>query len=292
MTEFIRDKAGASEAQQKKALAYLFAQDSTGLATDGVLAGLQVSQTGTASASVLVGAGAGVSQDTVGNGASLLVSDSQKTLDILTANPMGATPRNDIVVFDSATSSIRVIVGTPNAVPTDPTVPATAVALARLRHAASATTVPTAKIDDLRVFTSIFGTYPKPAAYTSVGGGAPIGTISNTAGTILQTLTIPAVPYARSLSVKMVGYIATTNGADSWEIVGTVDSSDVTIGVCGRFRVSQSATGSGSFSATVAQPANTAKTLRVWVRRISGTGTGTGSTDETYTHIDVVAYPV
>lgn len=154
MSEFIRDKAGATEAQQKKALAFLFAQGTTGLAFTGVMAGLSVAQTGTASANVLVNGGAGVSQDTVGNGASLLINDTQKTLDILTANPMGATPRNDIVVFDSATTSIRNIVGTPNAVPTDPTVPATALPLARLRHAASATTVPTAKIDDIRVLTS------------------------------------------------------------------------------------------------------------------------------------------
>jgi hypothetical protein len=48
-------------------------------------------------------------------------------------------------------------VGTPNAVPTDPSVPATAVPLARLRHAASATTVPASKIDDLREYTSLFG---------------------------------------------------------------------------------------------------------------------------------------
>ena len=162
MTQFIADKAGNTEAQQKKARAFLLTQDSTGLATDGVLTGLVVAQTGTASASVLVAAGAGVVQDSVGNGASQLVNDTQVTLDVLTANPMGGTPRNDIVVFDAATvasgtGGIRVIVGTPNAVPTDPTVPATAIPLARLRHAASATTVPTAKIDDLRVKTSVFG---------------------------------------------------------------------------------------------------------------------------------------
>ncbi len=157
MSEFIYDKAGATEAQQKKALAYLFAQSTQGKASTGVISGLLVSQTGTASANVLIDAGGGVSQDTAGAGASVLINDTQKTLDILTANPMGATPRNDIVVFDSATTSIRVIVGTPNAVPTDPTVPTTAIPLARLRHAASATTVPTAKIDDLRVLTSQAG---------------------------------------------------------------------------------------------------------------------------------------
>lgn len=162
MSQFIRDKAVSTEAQQKKALAYLFKQDSTGLATDGVLAGLAVTQTATASGSVLVSAGSGVVQDTVGNGASQPVSDTQETVDVFTANPMGGTPRNDIIVFDAATitagsGGVRVIIGTPNAVPTDPTVPATAIPLARLRHAASATTIPAAKIDDLRVFTSLLG---------------------------------------------------------------------------------------------------------------------------------------
>lgn len=156
MTQFIRDKAANSEAQQKKALSYLFAQDSTGLASDGVLTGLTVTQTTTATASVNVAAGAAVVQDSAGNGASLCVSDTQETVDVLGANPMGGTPRNDLIVFDSGTLSsgtggIRVIVGTPNAVPSDPAVPATAVALARIRNVASATTVDSAHIDNLIV---------------------------------------------------------------------------------------------------------------------------------------------
>lgn len=167
MSEFEFHNQANDEAQQKKSTAFLFKQDSVGLATDGVLTGLGVTQTGTASANVLVASGAGVVQDTVGNGASLMVNDTQKTLDVLTANPMGGTPRNDIVAFDSATTSIRVIVGTPNAVPTDPTVPNTAFPLARLRHAASATTVPTAKIDDLRVTTYLFGTEPNDYAWVA-----------------------------------------------------------------------------------------------------------------------------
>lgn len=162
MTQFIRDKAAATEAQQKMALSFLFAQDSIGLASDGVLTGLGVFQTTTASASVTVTKGAGVAQDSALNGASLLVNDTDITLDVLTANPVGGLPRNDLVVFDASTISggsggVRVLVGTPNASPTDPTVPATAIPLARLRHAASATTVPTAKIDSLRVKTSLFG---------------------------------------------------------------------------------------------------------------------------------------
>jgi hypothetical protein len=157
MTEFQYLNQANTEAQDRLASSFLFAQDSTGLATDGVLAGLAVSQTTTASASVNVAAGACVIQDTVLNGVALMVNDSLKALDVLTANPMGATPRNDIVVFDSATTSVRLIVGVPNAVPTDPTVPITALALARIRNAASATTVPAAAIDQLPRQTSVVG---------------------------------------------------------------------------------------------------------------------------------------
>jgi hypothetical protein len=156
MAEFEYEHAGNTEAQQKEAMAWLLAQSGTpGKAAAGYLAGLLVTQTGTASGSVLVGAGAGVAQNAVLDGASILVNDTQKTLDIFTPNPMGGTPSNEIVVFDNATRTILNVVGTPNAVPTDPTVPGTAVALARLRHAASATTIPTAKIDDLRVLTGV-----------------------------------------------------------------------------------------------------------------------------------------
>lgn len=156
MTEFQYLNGGNTEAQDRLATSFLLAQVSTGLAATGVFTGLAVAQTGTASAAVLVSAGAGVSQDTVGNGAAVMVNDTQKTLDILTGNPMGGTPRNDIVVFDSATTSIRAIIGTPNASPTDPTVPTTAIPLARVRNVASATTIDTAHIDDLRSLTSLF----------------------------------------------------------------------------------------------------------------------------------------
>lgn len=165
MTQFIYHDAGAQEAQQMLAMSFLLAQDSPGLATDGVLSGLSVAQTTTASAAVSVAKGAGVAQSSVLLGAQMMVLDTDLTsFDVLTANPLGALPRNDLIVFDAATISgspgamtggIRVVVGTPNASPTDPAVPATAVALARLRHAASATTIPAAKIDDLRVFTSL-----------------------------------------------------------------------------------------------------------------------------------------
>lgn len=149
MSVFEYHHAGNSEAQQKAALSYLLNQVVLGKAAPGVFAGLAVTQTPTASGSVLIGSGAAVTQATTIAGASFMVNDTQLTLDVFTANPVGGLPRNDIVVIDSGTTTIRVIVGTPNAVPTDPTVPTTALALARLRHAASATTIPTAKIDAL-----------------------------------------------------------------------------------------------------------------------------------------------
>lgn len=157
MTEYEYHNAGNSEAQQKEALAYLLSQSTTGKAATGVLSGLAVTQTGTASGSILIAAGAGVAQAAVLDGASVLVNDTSKTLDIFTANPVGGLPRNDVVVFDAATVSIRALVGVASATPSDPTIPTSAIPLARLRHAASAATITTAKIDDLRTFTTIFG---------------------------------------------------------------------------------------------------------------------------------------
>lgn len=170
MTEFQYLDEGNSEAQLRLATSFLLAQSSLGKAATGVLAGLDVTQTSTASASVLVAAGACVTQDTVAAGVALLVNDTSKTLDVLTANPMGATPRNDLVCFDPATKSIRLIVGTPNASPTDPTMPTAAVPLARIRNAASATSVPTSAIDNLRVFTSLLPDSGKLSVTSSLAG--------------------------------------------------------------------------------------------------------------------------
>lgn len=160
MTEFIRDAAGVGEAQQKKALAYHFRQDSPGLATDGVLAGLVVSQQTTASKYVDVGIGSAVTQDSGSNGASQLVNDAVKAVAVLVADVAEANPRNDLIVFDSATNSVRKIKGTANATPSDPSVPATAVKLARVRVKsatayAGTEVVSAADIDDLRPFTSL-----------------------------------------------------------------------------------------------------------------------------------------
>lgn len=184
-------KTGEQEAEFRQFLSYLFAQGSAGIAADGVLAGLAVTQTSTASASVEVSVGAAVIQDTRTAGAFPMVSNAVETLDVLTANPLGGLPRNDLVVLDYATSSVRVIVGTPNASPTDPSVPATAVALARLRHFSSATTVPANRIDDLRVATDVFSRDIWIGGYVDVnltGGTSAFVDITFPAGTF------PAAP--------------------------------------------------------------------------------------------------
>ena len=160
MTQFQYLDGGNLEHQDKLADAYLFEQSAEGIARTGVISGLGVAQTTTAGPNVVVGAGSGVVQVSRLAGAERLVNDTDFTLDVLTANPMGGVPRNDIVVFDQATlpNGIRVIVGTPAATPSDPTVPTSAIPLARLRHAASATTVSSGKIDDLRATARLKGT--------------------------------------------------------------------------------------------------------------------------------------
>lgn len=194
MTEFKTAASGETEAQFRQFLSYLFASPTRGLATSGVVMtgtsgtgiDLSVIQTATASASVSVMSGMAVQQASITAGAVPLVNNASKTLDVLGASPMGALPRNDLVVFDATLGSIVVVVGTPNASPSDPTPPNPSVPLARLRHAASATTVPTAKIDDLRTFTTLnvpapdptVGTYP--VTWSQIGGA----TLSVGSGTL------------------------------------------------------------------------------------------------------------
>jgi len=169
--EFQYLDGGNSEVQDMQAEAYLYASSgTTGIAATGCITGLGVYQTTTASGSVDITVGACLNQASLGQGASRLINPSQKTLDIFTANPVGGLPRNDIVVFDSVTKLIAAIIGTPNATPTDPTVPATSVALARVRNLASATTIPTAQIDDLRVFTTLRG-IPAPISVPTFATG-------------------------------------------------------------------------------------------------------------------------
>lgn len=194
MSEFQYLSGGNSEVQDKQATAYLLAASATtGVAASGVLDGLVVTQTASPSGSVLISAGAAVNQASLGQGADLLVNDTSKTLDVFTSNPVGGLPRNDIIVFDSVTSAIIVVVGTPNATPADPTVAATRTPLARLRHAASAPTIPAAKIDILAVPAFLRGVHPS-APYAQAAGllaGFSAGTLL-AGDEIHSTVTFPS----------------------------------------------------------------------------------------------------
>lgn len=176
MTQFQYLDGGNGEAQDKLAEAYLFEQASEGVVKTGVLSGLAVTQTTSASAAIKVGAGAGIVQTSRLLGADRLVSDTDETIDVLTADPIGALKRNDLVVFDQALlpAGIMVLVGDPGAIPADPDVPATAVPLARLRHdpAVSTTTIPASQIDDLREDVALRGAL-HPDFTTNDGIGVP-----------------------------------------------------------------------------------------------------------------------
>ena len=206
MTEF-KIGAGTSEDQLQQYFAYLFAQSTTGTATTGVLTGLSVVQTATASANVLVNIGAAVSQTSLTAGAEVMLNNAQKSLDVLTSNPMGAVARNDLVVFNPATAAIELVVGTPNVTPTDPTPPTGSVLLARLAHTASATTVPTSRITDLRTITYPFGSrLPAVRAVRS--------TLVNTSvGSEVSIVTAPNVPGdgARRFKVSLSWFSAHTS---------------------------------------------------------------------------------
>lgn len=162
-----------TETQFRQFVAYLFSQVSVGKAATGVLAGLGVTATTpSASGSVVVGAGAGVCQPTTAGGVFPLVEPSDETVDVFTANPMQfvANPRNDIVVFDQVTGLVAVLTGTPGAIPTDPTVPSTAIPLARLRHLANVTTIPSGQIDQLGTATALLPDTTRLGVTTSLTG--------------------------------------------------------------------------------------------------------------------------
>jgi hypothetical protein len=236
MAEFQYLDGGNSEIQDMQAEAFLYASSgTTGIAASGVIEGLVVTQTGTASGSVLIAAGACINQASLGQGASRLINPSQKTLDIFTANPVGGLPRNDIVVFDSVTKLITVIVGTPNATPTDPTVPATSVKLARLRNLASATTIPTAQIDNLIVATTLRGAVNPPGSATPTGPVVTWATATSgyvaTGTTIISPVTLPAVGCATRVYIQ-------AEGAAGFNSVGI----DVGLSISGSQAVTQTPT--------------------------------------------------
>ena len=175
MSEWKSGATGETEAQWRQGQAYLFAQSSTGYASTGVLVGLGVSQTATASGSVVIGLGAAIVQTSLTGGVSQLNSNADKTLDLLTGSPMGSLARNDLVIFNADTGAIEAVIGTPNASPTDPNVSSNHIKLARIRNAASATSIPNSSIDDLRTYTRISGTSAPWQDYTPILYNDPAG---------------------------------------------------------------------------------------------------------------------
>ena len=133
----------------------------------------------------------------------------------------------------------------------------------------------------------------KSATYTTVGGTAPVSAISNTLGTIILTLVVPGVAFARTLEVSMAGYLAVGATSEVWDFVGGKDSATVGSGVISRCRVSGLDTsGSGQISGLVSQAASTAVTLRLWVKRVSGSAAGyVGVADDSYVWIQAVGRP-
>lgn len=160
MTVYNAWKTTETESQFRRVQSQLFIQGAFLNARNGVLgpSGLGVT-TSTSPKSVRVDAGSAVTQQASLSGAWITHSDAALDIDVLTDNPVGGTPRNDIVIIDSGTESIRVLIGQPNAAPEDPTVPATAVALQRIRHAAGATSIPASALEggDLRTWTVMRG---------------------------------------------------------------------------------------------------------------------------------------
>jgi hypothetical protein len=169
-----------TEAQFRQWLAYTFEQSATGVAKTGVLSGLGVTPTTPSpSGSVVVGKGAAVCQPS--SQAFPLVEPADETFDVFTANPMQFVnnPRNDIIVLDQVTGLVTNLVGTPNVTPSsgEQSVPATAVPLWRLRHAANATTIPATVMDDLRVPT---GMARQDAGWATLSTTGFPGTVVNT----------------------------------------------------------------------------------------------------------------
>jgi len=263
---------GNSEAQDRLAMSFFLAQTSRGLATTGVLSGLAVTQTATASGAVLVASGAAPVQASVSTGVALLVNDTPATLDVFTANPMGGLPRNDIVAFDSITKAIIAIIGTPNASPTDPTVPTTACALARLRHAAAAATIPTAKIDDLRSMTTLVGVTLVRGELSYVVG---VTTGAKTTSAVIadRGVTDAATDYARVVEVTGIVNTSGIVAGGVWHATVTSSGSNVTVNVVGSARfpfvtsaaVGGSAVVTGSFDLAAGSTCNP----KLWVELIA-----------------------
>ena len=127
---------------------------------------LAVTQNGTPNMSVNVAAGANLTRGTeaLSQGVYAGFNDATVNLSIAAADP--TNPRKDLIVFRnrdafysgaSTDSALVVVTGTAAASPSDPTVPANSLVLARVTVPAAATSILTANITDLRTFATALG---------------------------------------------------------------------------------------------------------------------------------------
>lgn len=134
----------------------------------GVVGGgdFAVTQNGTPDMTVIVAAGSGFVRGTeaLAQGVYASFNDAPVSLAVSAADPTNA--RKDLVVLKardafysgaSTDMSLAIVTGTPAASPSDPSIPANALVLARITVPAAATSVITAYITDLRTFATALG---------------------------------------------------------------------------------------------------------------------------------------
>lgn len=130
---------------------------------------LAVTQNGTPNMTVNVSTGGAFIRGTqsANQGAYHLWNDASLSVAITAAD--ATNPRRDLIIaqvrdanYSGATNDARIVVvtGTPAAVPSDPTLPANALVLARVAVAAATTSIVTANITDLRTVANQVGALP------------------------------------------------------------------------------------------------------------------------------------
>lgn len=131
------------------------------------------------------------------------------------------------------------------------------------------------------------------AIYGPADPGWPsLGTTSAGAVLVINKLTVPAVPHARTL------FVTAHTRIDYQPHIGRYDLSIITLGASPvRVAVSilQPVSGdhviSGSVTAVIAQPANQSSVLGLTVQRFAGSGTVTSGHPPPYTFMNVLAVP-
>ena len=225
---------------------------------------------------------------------------------------------------------VRHVAGTPSTPPVDPTVTGDYLPLARVAVAANATSITAGNITDLRVFTAAAGgiipvpnragrpaaPYPGQAVYVRedgvteafdgtgwspiARGGVAIygpadpgwpksGVTVGSTPLVINKVTVPAVPYARTLSVTAHAMIAYAAHPGRYDLTiatgGEVKAISVVLPVSG------DAYNSGGTTCIIAQPANRALVLDLYLQRLSGNGSVTAGYSPPHTSLNVLAIP-